>query len=60
MTDKERYELIKNYAWRCVDDMDIKDIRRELAESKAYEFETETDEYVIELVKDVYPDLIES
>lgn len=59
MTDKERDELIDNYAWRCVDDMDIKDLCRAMAEQIAASFDTESDEYVIKLVKEDYPDLLE-
>mgnify|MGYP006908315331 CR=1 FL=1 len=59
MTDKERDELIDNYAWRCVDDMDIKDLCRAMAEQIAASFDTESDDYLIEQVKEYYPDLLE-
>lgn len=59
MTPEQRDKLIDDYAWRCVDDMDIKDMCRALAESIAHDFETESDEYVIEQVKQFYPDLLE-
>ena len=59
MTPEQRDKLIDDYAYRCVDDMDIKDMCRALAESIAHDFETESDEYVIEQVKQFYPDLLE-
>ena len=59
MTPEERAKLIDNYAWRCVDDMDIKDMCRALAEQIASDFEGESDEYVVEQVKQFYPDLLE-
>ena len=59
MTPKERDELIDAYAWRVVDDMDLKYIYQCCAESIAHDFETESDEYVIERVKEYYPDLIQ-
>ena len=59
MTDKERDDLIDNYAWRCVENMDIKDLCRAMAETISASFDTESDEYVIEQVKEHYPDLLE-
>ena len=59
MTTEERDKLIDDYAWRCVDDMDIKDMCRAMAESIAHDFEGESDDYVIEQVKEFYPDLLE-
>jgi len=59
MTDKERDKLIDDYAWRCVDNMDIKDLCRIVAEQIAASFDTEPDEYVIEQVKEYYPDLLD-
>ena len=56
----KRDELIDNYAWRCVDDMDIKDLCRAMAEQIAASFDTESDDYLIEQVKEYYPDLLES
>ena len=58
MTPEERDKLIDAYAWRVVDDMDIKDLCRIVAEMVAQDFETESDEYVIEQVKEYYPDLL--
>ena len=60
MTDKERDELIDNYAWRCVDDMEISDLCRGMVEVIAANFDTKSDDYVIEQVKQFYPDLLES
>lgn len=59
MTPQERDKLIDNYACRCVDDMHIKDICRALAEWIAHDLSSETDDYVIEQVKEYYPDLLE-
>ena len=58
MTPEERDKLIDNYAWRVVDDMDIKDLCRIVADMISHDFETESDEYVIEQVKEYYPDLL--
>ena len=58
MTETERDELIDNYAWRCVDEMDIGDICRAMAEQIAADLDTESDAYVIERVKECYPDLL--
>jgi hypothetical protein len=58
MTDKERDELIYNYAWRCVHDMDIDNLCRAIAEQIAASFDTESDDYLIEQVKEYYPDLL--
>ena len=59
MTPEQRNQLINDYAWRCVDNMDIKDMRLALVDSIAHDFKTESDEYVIEPVKNYYPDLLE-
>ena len=59
MTPEERDKLIDNYAWRVVDDIDIKDLCSLVADTIARDFETESDEYVIETVKELYPDLLE-
>ena len=59
MTPEERDKLIDDYAWRVVDDMDIKDLCRIVADMVVHDFETESDEYVIEQVKEYYPDLLE-
>ena len=59
MTPKELDELINKYAWRCVENMKIKDIHAELVRLIAYEFVEESDEYVIEVIRDNYPDLFE-
>ena len=39
--------------------MKIKDIHAELVRLIAYEFVEESDEYVIEVIRDNYPDLFE-
>lgn len=59
LTPERRDELIDNYAWRVVDDMDIKDLCRFVSEVITTNFETETDEYLVEHIKEYYPDLLE-
>lgn len=59
MTPKERDALIDNYAWRVVDDMDIKDLCRIVADTIVQDFESESDSYLIKQVKEYYPDLLE-
>ena len=58
MTPNQRDELIDAYAWRVVDDMDLKTLCQWCAETIAHDFDTETDEYVIETINDYYPDLV--
>ena len=58
MTTDERDKLIDSYAWRVVDDMDIKDLCRIVADMIARDFETESDEYLIDQVNEYYPDLL--
>ena len=60
MTDKERDELIDNYAWRCVDDMEIDDLCKAMVQVIAENFDNKSDDHVIEQVKNFYPDLLES
>ena len=59
MTPEERDELIDTYAWRIVDGMDVKDLCHIVADMIVRDFETETDEYVIDQIKEYYPDLLE-
>ena len=59
MTPEQRDKLINDYADRFVDDMDVYDICKALVKSIAHDLETESDEYVIEKVKEFYPDLLE-
>lgn len=58
MTPKERDNLIDAYAWRVVNELGIKDLRHIVANMVAHDFETESDEYVIEQVQEYYPDLL--
>ena len=59
MTPKQRDKLIDDYAWRVVDDMDIKDLCRAMADQIAMNFDNHTDEEVINQIKEFYPDLLE-
>ena len=59
LTPEQRDKLIDDYAWRCVDDMDIKDMCRILAQQIVHDFDTESDEYVVNQIKEFYPDLID-
>lgn len=59
MTDKNIDELIDAYAWHCVDDMTLDELRSSVAQSIAHDFETETEEYIIEQIKDTYPELLQ-
>lgn len=59
MTPQERDQLIDDYAWRVVDGMDVKDLCRIVAESIVSDFDNESDEYVVETIKEYYPDLLE-
>ena len=59
MTSEERDRLIDDYAWRVVDDMDIKDLCRIVAEMIVQDFESQSDEYIIEQITEYYPDLLQ-
>ena len=59
MTNEERDRLIDDYAWRVVDDMDIKDLCRIVAEMIVQDFESQSDEYIIEQITEYYPDLLQ-
>jgi hypothetical protein len=59
MTPEQRDKLIDDYAWRVVDDMDMKDLCRAMAEQIASGFEGCNNEELIEEIKEFYPDLIE-
>ena len=58
MTPEELDKLVDAYAWRVVDDMDLKDLRAFAVDVIANDFETETEEYIIETIKDYYPELL--
>ena len=60
MTKQERDELIDNYAWECVDNMDTKTMCRALAEQIAASMETYTLDEVIEQVNEHYPHLLDN
>ncbi len=59
MTPEQRDNLIDNYAWQIVDDMDIKDLCRMAAEQIAANMESYTDEEVITEITEYYPHLLE-
>ena len=58
MTSEELDKLIDEYAWRVVDDMNLKDLCAFAADVIARDFETDPEEYVIETIKYYYPDLL--
>ena len=58
MTTEERDKLIDDFAWRVVDDMDIKDLCRAMANQIASNFDQYTDKEVVDEIKEFYPDLI--
>ena len=59
MDSKEREKIIDEYAWRLVDDMDLKTLCQLAADSIKHDMEGEDDEYVIELIKDYYPNFFD-
>ena len=59
LTPEERDQLIGSYAWKVVDDMDIKDLCQFAADVITTNLETETDESLVEHIKEYYPDLLE-
>ena len=58
MTNEERDKLIDDYAWRCVDDMELDDLCRAVAQQIADRFENKSQDYLIKEVKQCYPDLL--
>ena len=60
MTPEQLDKLIDAYAWRCVDDMDIKELRQALAELIVRDLEAESDDYIIDEIKGRYPELLTS
>ena len=58
MTSEELDKLVNEYAMRVVDDMDLKDLCAFAVDVIANDFETETEEYIIETIKNYYPDLL--
>ena len=59
MTPEQLDKLIDAYAWRCVDDMDIKELRQALAERIIHDFEDViSDDYIIDVIKGHYPELL--
>ena len=57
MTNQDIDKLIDTYAWRCVNDMTLDDLRAFVAQSIAHDFESETDVVIIEQITSIYPDL---
>ena len=57
LTPEQRDKLIDDYCWRIVDDMDIKDLCRAMAQQIASDFDKHTDEEVVNQIKEFYPDL---
>ena len=51
----EKVIIINEYPWRLVHDMDLKTLCQLAAESIMHDMEGEDDEYIIELIKDYYP-----
>ena len=60
MNAEERNDLIRNYAYECVDDMSINLMREMIALSIIDGLTIETDEYIIQKIKEVQPHLLES
>ena len=58
MTLEERNKLINDYALCVVNDMDIEELCRYVADVIVQDFETISDENLIEQVKDYYPELL--
>ena len=58
MTLEERNKLINAYALCVVNDMDIEELCRYVADVIVQDFETISDENLIEQVKDYYPELL--
>lgn len=58
LTPEQRDKLIDDYAWRVVDEMDLRELCRLMAEQFAREFNEYTDEKLIEKIQDFFPDLL--
>ena len=60
MNAEERSDLIRDYAYECVDDMSINLMREMIALSIIEGLTIETDEYIIQKIKEVQPHLLDS
>ena len=59
MNPEERNKIIDKYAWRLIDDMDLKTLCQLAAESIVHDFQSENDESVIKRIKHYYPDFFD-
>lgn len=59
MTTEELNDLIKEYAERVVDDMSLDTLCIFAADVIVHDFNNESEEYVLETIQNVYPELIE-
>ena len=56
MTKEERDELIDDYAWKCVFDMDLAEVRAWVAQDITNNLTNKTDAEVLASIKENYPD----
>lgn len=69
LTTEERSKLTYRYAWRCINDTNIKEIFwnycdqyalcEATAKSIAHHFDEKSDKYLIEKIEEFYPDLLD-
>ena len=59
MDSKQKKELIEAYASECVESMDMDTLCTFAKESIESEMEWETDECILETIRDYYPHLLE-
>ena len=55
MTKEERDKLIDDYAWKCVFDMDLVELRAWVAQDITSNLENKTDAEVLASIKENYP-----
>ena len=58
LTPEQRDKLIDDYAWRVVDEMDLRELCRLMAKQFSSKFNEYTDEQLIEKIQDLFPDLL--
>ena len=60
MNPEKLDKLIDDYAWKRVNDMDVEELRSIVAQQIAADFDTESDEYIIDEIKESCPELLGS
>ena len=60
MNPEKLDKLIDDYAWKRVNDMDVEELRLIVAKQIAADFDTESDEHIIDEIRENCPELLGS